>query len=331
MAWLGGLALPAWAQTPAPAQADVGAGALTGAHAEGHGPTHPATPDEAASTPWPDPEGQPQVEPLSIGRAQIELQFAPGFDARLQADARAWVRRSAEATARYFGSFPVPHSALLLVPVEGAGVRSGVSHDAPLPRVRVRLGRETTAAQLLADAALVHEMVHLALPRLPRPHDWLPEGLATYVEGVVRCRAGLLTPGQLWRQWALAMPQGQPQPGDAGLDHAATWARTRWGGAMFCLLADVELLQRSARRAGLQQALQGVLAAGGSCAVAWPVARMLATADDAVGLTTLTDLYERMKDSSAPIDLDGLWRGLGVGDGVLRDDAPLAAVRSAIL
>jgi hypothetical protein len=37
------------------------------------------------------------------------------------------------------------------------------------------------------------------------------------------------------------MPQGEPQRGDRGLDGTHTWGRTYWGGAMFCLLTDVEI------------------------------------------------------------------------------------------
>jgi hypothetical protein len=273
---------------------------------------------------------QPLLEPLVIGRSRLELQMAPGFDATVQAEMRAWVRRCADAVARYFGTFPVPQAELLLLPVDGAGVRGGVTYAVPSLLIRVRVGRETTRAQFLADWIMVHEMVHLAVPRVPRLQNWLHEGIATYVESVARGRAGLVSPATVWHEWARAMPQGQPHAGDAGLDHTPTWGRTYWGGAMFCLLADVQMLSRSQGRAGLQQALQGVLAAGGSYAVPWPVDRILATADEAVGQTTLTDLYQRMKDSPEPADLDGLWRQLGVAD-TLSDDAPLAAVRRAIL
>ena len=38
-----------------------------------------------------------------------------------------------------------------------------------------------------------------------------------------------------------------------------------------------------------------------------------------------------MKDSASTIDLATLWRELGVEGEQLRDDAPLAAVRRAIL
>jgi hypothetical protein len=274
---------------------------------------------------------QPVIEMLNIGSSQLELQFAPGFDARLRDEARVWVRRSGDAVAAYFGGFPVAQAELLMQPVDGAGVRGGVAFGEPSLFVRIRLGRDTTHAQFLDDWILVHEMVHLAIPRVPRSQNWLHEGIATYVESVARGRAGLVPAATVWRDWAKAMPQGQPQAGDAGLDHTPTWGRTYWGGAMFCLLADVQMLKRSARKAGLQQALQGVVAGGGTFAVPWPLQRILDTADAAVGQTTLAELYARMKDAPAPADLGSLWRELGVQGEKLDDTAPWAAVRRAIL
>lgn len=276
-------------------------------------------------------DAQPVMQTLTVGGGQLDLQFAPGFDARLRTEAIAWTRRSADAVVGYFGRFPVARVQLLMAPTEGSGVRGGVTYGEPELLVRVRVGRDTTRAQFLDDWIMVHEMIHLAIPRIPRSQNWLHEGLATYVESVARGRAGLVAPATVWREWAKAMPQGQPQAGDAGLDHTPTWGRTYWGGAMFCLFADVQMLTRSARRAGLQQALQGVLAAGGDYGVSWPVDRILATADAAVGQTTLTELYQRLKDSPEPAALDALWRDLGVAGNSLNDNAPLAAVRRAIL
>ncbi len=274
---------------------------------------------------------QPVVETLAIGGARIEVQFAPGFDPALRSEALAWARRSAQAVAAYFGRFPVQQVDLLLLPIEGGGIRGGVAYAEPSMLIRVRVGHQTTREQFLDDWILVHEMVHLAVPRIPDAQNWLHEGIATYVESVARGRAGLVAPATVWRDWARAMPQGQPRAGDAGLDHTPTWGRTYWGGAIFCLLGDVRLLTRRDRRAGLQQALQGVLAAGGSYDVAWPIERILSTADRAVGQTTLMALYREMKDSSEPAALDALWRDLGVNSNSLDDEAPLAAVRRAIL
>lgn len=274
---------------------------------------------------------QPIVEHLQIGGGRLELQFADGFDAALQVEARAWVRRSAEAVAGYFGRFPVPAAELLLLPVPGPGVKGGTAFALPSLLIRVRLGRETTREQFLDDWVMTHEMVHLAVPRVPRSQQWLHEGIATYVEGVARGRAGLVEPALVWREWRRDMPQGQPQDGDAGLDHTPTWGRTYWGGAMFCLLADVELRRCSGGHVGLREALRAVLAAGGSYAAQWPLPRILATADAAVGQAVMIELYRNMKDRPAPVDLAALWQQLGVHDGGLDDAAPLAALRRAIL
>jgi len=274
---------------------------------------------------------QPVIVRQPVPGGQIELQFTPGFGDAQRERAREWVVRSADAVAAYFGRFPVPQLELLLQGVDGGGVIGGATFGEPTLYMRVRLGRETGAAQYRDDWVLVHEMVHLAVPQVPRAQRWLHEGIATYVGPLARARAGLLDARQVWRGWARQMPLGQPAADDHGLDHTPTWGRVYWGGALFCLLADVRMRQHGSIDRGLQQALQGVLQAGGDYRVAWPVSRTLAVADAAVGGTTLVDLYDRMKDRASVIDLDALWRELGVDDEQLRDDAPLAAVRREIL
>jgi len=285
-----------------------------------------ATPGVAAD------DEQPVIVDQSVAGAQIELQFTPDFSAAQREHARLWVIGAAEAVSGYFERFPVPQLELLLQGSEGSGVVSGATFGEPSLHMRVRLGRDTTPAQYRDDWVLAHEMVHLAVPRVPRAQRWLHEGIATYVESLARAQAGLLDAAQVWRGWQREMPLGQPRPGDRGLDHTPTWGRIYWGGAMFCLLADVRMRQRGHPNRGLQQALRGVQRAGGDYRVAWPAERILAIADAAVGMTTLSDLHRDMKDSASAVDLAALWRELGVVEGgPLRDDAPLASVRRAIL
>jgi hypothetical protein len=279
---------------------------------------------------------EPVIESIELAGARLELQFAPGFDAALRAEAKAWVQRSARAVADYFGRFPVPEAEVLMVPVDGGGIGGGVSFGEPNPFVRVRVGRHTTPPQFLADWVLAHEMVHLAIPGLPRTQRWFHEGVATYVEGIARTRAGLVAESALWGGLARGMPQGLPKDGDRGLDHTPTWGRTYWGGAMFCLLADVQMRLRSGTRVGLQHALRGVLAAGGNYSQPWPLERIVAAADAAIGQTTLAELYAMLKDCPRAVDLAALWQDLGVSPGdagtaVLNGAAPRAALRRAIL
>jgi hypothetical protein len=246
-----------------------------------------------------------------------------------------WVTRSADIVSRYYARFPTPSVTVRLVPQSGAGVQGGKTFANPNAYIRVQLGREVTAAQLLSDWVLVHEMTHLALPDTGEEHAWLSEGIATYVEGVARVQAGNRSEVDVWAEELRSMPRGLPQEGDRGLDHTHTWGRTYWGGAMFCLLADVGIRRSTELRFGLQQALRAVLRESGGLATDWPIERVLRTADAAVGTRTLEELYAQMRDTPVSPDLMKLWRELGVlpeGDSVrLVDDAPLAGVRHAIM
>lgn len=271
---------------------------------------------------------------LRLPAGEVALVVDGEFPAATQREIDAWIRRGVAALVGYFGRLPQPRIELRLQAVDGEGIGGGRTDVDPHPFVAVRVGRQTPAARFLDDWVLVHELVHLSVPNLPRAQSWLHEGLATYVETVARARAGITRPTQLWGELAHGMPQGQPARGDGGLDGTRRWGRLYWGGAIFCLQADVRLLRASGGRAGLRQALQGVQAAGGHYGQDWSVTRLLAVADAAVGQTVLSDLYRDMKDTDRPVDLAALWRELGVvveGDDVRLDDSAAAAsLRRAI-
>jgi hypothetical protein len=196
------------------------------------------------------------------------------------------------------------------------------------------VGKEVDAAVLMNDWVLVHEMTHLALPDIGADHSWLAEGLAVYIEGVARVQAGNRTLEDVFAEEERSMPRGLPGPGDAGLDHDHSWGRIYWGGAMFCLLADVAIHQRTHNRHGLQDAMQAVLRASGGLPTDWNINQVFATADAAVGVPVLSELYAQMKDQPFTPDLPALWRSLGIdatGETLrFNDQAPLAAIRKAI-
>lgn len=245
----------------------------------------------------------------------------------------AWVAGAARAVAGYYGTFPVPRLLVLVNPTTGGGVGHGKTIGDGGAAIAISVGRGATRARLAEDWILPHEMVHTALPSVPRQHHWLEEGLATYVEPIARVRAGALDEAKMWTDMIEGMPHGLPEEDDAGLDHTPTWGRTYWGGALFCLLADVEIREKSGGEKSLDDALRAIVRAG-NIAVRWPLARVLAVGDEATGLSVLRDLHAAMGAAPVPVDLPALWKKLGVtrnGATVVLDDAaPLAAIRRAM-
>lgn len=243
-----------------------------------------------------------------------------------------WIKRSEGIVAAYYGRFPTSSLRIQVIPEAGSGVGGGTTWAG---FIRLRVGRDVSPAQLMDDWVLVHEMAHLALPDVGENQSWFSEGLAVYVEGIAREQAGNRTQEDVFSEQMKQMPRGMPQPGDAGLDHTHTWARTYWGGAMFCFLADVEIHRRTGNRKGLQDAMRAVAASSGGLSADWPITKVFATADAATGTKVFEELYAQMKDKPVTPDLHDLWAKLGVvwdgGTVTLRDDAPLADVRRAIM
>ncbi len=156
----------------------------------------------------------------------LRVDFDPTAFSGGAAPILAWVTRSADIVAHYYGRFPAASVTVRLVPQSGAGVHGGKTFANPNAYLRIQLGREVNPEQLLADWVLVHEMTHLALPDTGEAHTWLSEGLATYVEGVARVQAGNRSEADVWAEEIRSMPRGLPEPGDQGLDHTHTRGRT---------------------------------------------------------------------------------------------------------
>jgi hypothetical protein len=245
-----------------------------------------------------------------------------------------WILRSARIVAGDYTRFPAPLVALRVRVEPGSGVRGGrTTNDSGL-MIQVSVGRDSTAAELAADWVLVHEMVHLALPELGRGHNWLAEGLATYVEGIARAQSGNRDIADVWAESRHSMPLGLPHEGEGGMDQTHTWGRTYWGGALFCLQADVKIREQTGNRIGLQTALQAILKETGGYRNDRDIDDVLRIGDAATGTKVLEELYRDSKETPLMPDLGALWSRLGIPDDPksqpFDDHAPLAAVRIAI-
>jgi hypothetical protein len=271
---------------------------------------------------------------LVIGGSRIDVNLEASDLKLSQAELLHWVQFAGEAVATYYGKYPRPHVTLRIHSFHGRGVRHGQTFGSGGGLIKIGVGNETDASDLADDWMLTHEMVHLAFPSVADQHHWIEEGIATYVEPIARIEAKQMSATSMWADLARDMPKGVPDPDDKGLDHTHTWASTYWGGALFCFLADIEIRKQTHNQKGLQDALRGILNAGGDITQDWDLEDALKTGDRAVGVQVLTNLYGKMGNQPMNVDLDGLWKQLGIeaeGRAVrFNDDAPLAAIRRAI-
>jgi hypothetical protein len=271
---------------------------------------------------------------LLISGSKLDVSIESGELKLSQTQLLHWVQAAADAIATYYGRYPVPHAHLHIISAGGSGIRHGQTFGFDGGLIKIRVGAQTTVEELASDWMLTHEMVHLSFPSMADEHHWIEEGIAVYVEPIARIQAGQMKPEGMWADLVRDMPKGQPSEGDEGLDHTHTWGRTYWGGALFCFVADVRIRKQTQNKKGLQDALRGILEAGGDITHDWDLQQALKIGDHATETSILSTLYTEMKDKPVTVDLAAIWRDLGVtaeGKSVrLNDSAPSAAIRRAI-
>jgi hypothetical protein len=272
---------------------------------------------------------------ITVGGGKVTVEFAPGHLELRSTIVMQWVLAAARAVTAYYGRFPVDEANILIVPVEHrAGIISGTSWGTHPVFTRIYVGESVDGDQLVDDWVMTHEMVHYAFPSVAEEHHWIEEGIATYVEPLARLEAGEIRAAKVWGDLIQGLPCGLPALGDAGLDHTHTWGRTYWGGAMFCLLADVTIRRETKNRFGLRDALRAIVNANGNMETSWPLTRAFEVGDRAVGVPVLMELYGEMNATPLKPDLPQLWRKLGIETDrrplTFDDTAPWASTRRAI-
>lgn len=282
-------------------------------------------------------------ERLDLAGATLALAVAPGSVARpgqppaglavSREGLRAALRRASAAVQGYYGRFPVPEATVIVLPSPGADI-FGMQLGNGGAAIVLFLGTEIDDERLARDWVITHELLHLGFPTLGRRHLWLAEGLATYQGPIARARAGLIEERELWRALLDGMPNGLPSATDGGLDGSMRWGRTYWGGALFCLLLDVEIRARTDNRLSLDSAARAILQGGGDTSTRWSLEQTLAAGDAALDQPSLSELYAVHSAAPISVDLDALFQRLGVrrdGNRVRFDDtAELSHVRRAI-
>ncbi len=277
--------------------------------------------------------GALRLAAVESGPSRVDVAMAPRGLTLPEADTLAWIGRSVAGLADYYGHFPVKRTLIIVVPGKH-GETNGVTLGEGGPSVLLSVPAALTATATRDDWVVTHELLHVTQPFLGRPHAWLEEGMATYVEPIVRARAGLVTVEKFWRDLVEGLPQGLPRAGDLGLERTRTWGRTYWGGALFWLVADLRIRERTRDRRLIDDVLRGAVATGADVETHWSIERFLDAGDRATQTGVLHELYREMALAPGGVDLDALWSRLGVHadrSGVSFDDAaPLAPLRRAI-
>ena len=254
------------------------------------------------------------------------------------AELRSWVEEAANVTVPLFGRFPVDHATLFIVPARGEDeVVFGKVLSLAGASVVVVVGDKMPASARHEDWVLVHELFHLGFPTFRGEGRWLGEGLATYYEPILRARAGWTSEREVFRQFARNMPRGQaPRGSSAGLSARDDLDTIYWGGAMFCLAADVRIREETRGNHSLDDVIRAALDRGGDATHVWTVRDVVTLGDKVTGTTVLSEMYDRHAARGERIDLDALLDSLGVqADGreadVARAEPPLAWIRRGIV
>lgn len=271
---------------------------------------------------------------INMPGGKIEVNFDPDQFSLPEDVILKWVENSAQAITDYWNGFPVPLVRVTLRPSWSGGVSYGTTRQGYPPTITITVGRNVTERQLNNDWVMTHEMTHLGFPSINGDYAWIEEGMATYIEPLVRTRMGLMTPEQMWADLIDNMPQAINIYGSNGMEDASGFTQIYWGGALFWLLADVEMRQKSSNRRGLEQVVRGLLADGGDINANWEVSSLLGKSDKFANTPVFKNIYQRMTITPIKVDVEELWQQLGVkrqnNRVVFNDRAPLAHIRRAL-
>ena len=267
-------------------------------------------------------------------RGVLRVAILEGINESGVADLGDWIARTAEAEANYWQGFTTDRALLALVPMNTRrGVGFGRAESGGGISVMVEVGSDVDRRRLFDDWVLVHELIHTGMPYIRSRGSWLMEGAATYVEPIIRARAGWKTEEEVWREWLDNMPRGT-----AAFSRGLSGASGRdayWPGAIFMLLADLGIRRETQGAKGLEDCLRGILWSGLDGTQWTSVTDYGAACDRVTGTHVMSALIDRHYNRAEAIDLDALWKEVGLalvgGRVTLDNNAPSARWRRLIV
>ena len=227
-------------------------------------------------------------------------------------DVRRWIGRAMQATASVGDRFPRDQVHFLIVPVRGQGrqVFFGMVRRGGGSSVLLVPSPDASVEQLEADWIAVHELSHLWLPPLRSKDRWLSEGIATYLQEVLRARCGLQSSERAWTRLEEGFARGRRSGGgrplaseSRNMNRTGAYHRVYWAGTAFALEVDVRLRKDSNGEMTLLRAISDAQPAWKTEARPVPASVVLRALQDASGATFIEGLGEKYAKRSDFPDL----------------------------
>jgi len=313
------------------------------------------------STPWPQPPqraggyvlderafaytghlvlGQFEERAIAVPGGQLRATFMPGFAPAVVDALATWLERSGRAVAWPGAAFPVPEAQVILAPSSPSPSAIHFGHTGRSGGASIVLFVPTNvdASQLREDWIAIHEFSHLWHPFIRREDAWLSEGLATYLQEVLRVRAGLLPAELAWQRLYEGAALGRQTTRSLTeetrrMAFEPNYRTVYWAGAAIALLIDVELRRQSQGRTSLPVLLARLRAEPALFTRGSSARELLRALDELAGLRACESLALRYLEAELP-DLTAAYAQLGItlAQGEARfQSAPLAWVREAIM
>jgi len=169
-------------------------------------------------------------------------------------DVRRWLGRAVQTAASLGDRFPRERLHFVIVPVDSPGeeVLFGMVRRGGGPSILLLPASDATVGQLESDWVAIHELSHLWMPRLYPGDRWLSEGIATYLQEVLRAQCGLQSRTKAWTRIQEGFDRGRRSgtgrdlsSESRNMNRTGAYHRVYWAGTAFALEVDIRLRQES--------------------------------------------------------------------------------------
>lgn len=271
----------------------------------------------------------------------LQVHISDEFTPAQRDNLLAWIDFISGSLRHVYGHWPRQEWRISVSPVSATG-------SDPIPWAQVKRGAvdrvefytapQATAAQLKQEWTGYHELAHLLIPYRGWGSAWFSEGLATYYQGLLQARSGVITEQQAWQSLHDGFLRGQAEKQfdgktlrdvSAAMRKSGGFMRVYWSGAWYFLSLDIRLRQQSGGRQTLDMALRKLNDCCADEHLSAPA--MVAKLDELNEILLFEPMYAKLDASTQIPAWESLFASVGVsvvdGKVILQQEGPGARLR----